>query len=637
MKVTAGKNILKSFIKAVVSLTALTMNYGFIADELSQSGHASPEMPFDTLSKLLYSIETPTVTALLLVGFFTFFNLHLYDMKTLPKRTMAGVYIMAFLTSFSVVTGKLFYIYHDIGLFTQGTVQFFKGMFVFGGLFLLFEGLIRFIVSAYIQYCDRKTENRPGRIFDKKYSGILIAMLLLIAWLPTIVAYYPAVFMGDSEDIIYMAYNYPSGIQNTVLPLKEGCYITNHHPVIYTGYVSLILHMIRALGGSYNLGIFFCAAIQCALTLCVLTYSCMYCAYELKNQRFAFVAALFYALFPLIPKYAIMISKDTFFADLLLLWAILIHKVVNSRNIKKDMIALTLTSVGTVLIRKNGIYVIILTLIFAVVLYKFLWKHCLFVLAAVLVTNVLYSNIVLPVAGIPDGSVREMLSVPFQQTARYVKFHSDEVTEEERHAIEAVLDYDNLADIYGGNLSDPVKNTYNKFATSEELKIYFGAWLQMFIKHPETYVAAFLNIYYGYFYPVVNDAMKLARTSVGSMANVNRDGYFDFSHLYDRFHEGLRDALTFYDLVWMRVPVLNLLMTSAFYVWAAIVAFFLKWIRQDKAAILSVFMYLALILTVLVGPSNAINYERYVFPCILGMPFLLTLALSEKERSMNHV
>ena len=155
--------------------------------------------------------------------------------------------------------------------------------------------------------------------------------------------------------------------------------------------------------------------------------------------------------------------------------------------------------------------------------------------------------------------------------------------------------------------------------------------------------SAFLNNYYGYVYPVVNDAGKLARTSVGSMANVNRDGYFDFSHCEDAFHAGLRDLLTFYDLLWMRIPVLNLLMTSALYVWVVLLTLFLVCIKRDKAAVLATVMYLVLIATVLVGPSNAINYERYVFPCIMGMPFLLVLIFSgirqdvTLERSIKNV
>lgn len=631
MRVTADIKLIRSFLKAVLTLAALTMDYGLIADDISLSGYANPETALGAFSKLLYAIELPAITSLLLIGFLTLFYVCLERMEPLSKRIAAGVRIMALFVALCTVIGRLFYIYDDIWLLVRGTIQLFKGLLVLCGLFMLFSGLIQLAVSVYIKYCDREADRSFGKVSDRKYIGVVIAVGILAAWLPTIVAYYPAVFMGDSEDIIYMAYNYPSGLESTVLPLREGLYVTNHHPVIYTAYISLILHAVRGLGGSWNFGIFLCAAVQGMITLCVLTYSCLYCARRLKNGRLALGAALFYALFPLVPQYAIMISKDTFFADLLLLWAILIHKAITTKAGKKDIITLIATSAAVVLIRKNGIYIILLALLLALILYRGCWKRWLLVMVSIVAVSTLYSDIALPKAGIPDGSVREMLSVPFQQTARYVKYHADEVTEEEKQAIAGVLDYDSLAQVYSGNLSDPVKGTYNKNATGDELKEYLVTWFKMFFKHPEEYVAAFLNNYYGYFYPVVNDAMKLARTSVGSMANVNRDGYFDFSHLYDSLHTGLRDMLTFYELLWMRIPVLNIFMTSAFYVWVAVAAFFLKCVRRDKAAVLAVVMYLALILTVLVGPSNAINYERYVFPCVLGMPFLTALALHKNE------
>lgn len=628
MEMTDGKKIAISFIKAVVTSAALTMDYGLVSDAESLSGFGNPETILGTLSKLLYAVEAPSLLSLLVIGFLMGLFWYLDKLEPLQGRLMAGVRLMALFAAFCTVTGRLFYIYDDIWLLTRGSMQLLKGVVVLLGLFLLFSELLQAAVSVYIQYCG-SSRKQSEKIFDKKWIGAVIAAGILAAWFPTIVAYYPAVFMGDSEDIIYMAYNYPCGLEATVLPLKEGVYITNHHPVLYTAYVSLILHAVRALGGSWNFGVFLCAIIQCLFTVCVLAYSCMYCAKALKRGRLAIGAAVFYALFPIMPKYAVMISKDTFFADLLLLWAILIHKAVNTREIKKDMAALLVTSSAIVLIRKNGIYVMLLTLLLACLLYRSLWKRWFLAMLCIIVVNMLYSGVVLPMAGIPDGSVREMLSVPFQQTARYVKYHADEVTQEEKQAIAGVLDYDSLAQVYAGNLSDPVKNTYNKNAGGDELKNYLITWLLMFLKHPEEYAAAFLNNYYGYFYPVVNDGGKLARTSVGSMANVNRDGYFDFSHLYDSFHTGLRDMLAFYDLLWMRIPVLNIFMTSALYVWVAVAAFLLRCIRCDKAAVLACVMYLALLLTVLVGPSNAINYERYVFPCILGMPLLTALSFNE--------
>ena len=42
-----------------------------------------------------------------------------------------------------------------------------------------------------------------------------------------------------------------------------------------------------------------------------------------------------------------------------------------------------------------------------------------------------YSKVILPYFKITNGSIREMLSIPFQQTARYVKNHGDEISEED--------------------------------------------------------------------------------------------------------------------------------------------------------------------------------------------------------------
>ena len=90
-----------------------------------------------------------------------------------------------------------------------------------------------------------------------------------------------------------------------------------------------------------------------------------------------------------------------------------------------------------------------------------------------------------------------MLSIPFQQTARYVKEHGGEVTEEERRAIDRVLDYKVIAENYDPNLSDPVKNTYKQ--KDEHLGDYFRVWWQQFLKHPKTYIKATLNGTYGYY------------------------------------------------------------------------------------------------------------------------------------------
>lgn len=63
---------------------------------------------------------------------------------------------------------------------------------------------------------------------------------------------------------------------------------------------------------------------------------------------------------------------------------------------------------------------------------------------------------------IEPGGIQEALSLPFQQTARYVKEHEEEVTQEEKEAIKGVLAYNKLGKYYNPKISDPVKATYKK-------------------------------------------------------------------------------------------------------------------------------------------------------------------------------
>ena len=50
-----------------------------------------------------------------------------------------------------------------------------------------------------------------------------------------------------------------------------------------------------------------------------------------------------------------------------------------------------------------------------------------------------------------------MLSVPFQQSARFVRDHPEEVTEEEYRVLDSVLGMEDLGQRYNPRNADPVK------------------------------------------------------------------------------------------------------------------------------------------------------------------------------------
>lgn len=617
----------ENMIKALITMLAFSINLSLVESDATEQIFLRTESFIPKISKVLLSFGDFSVqNVIFLVLMFKFYQF--CSSRKTAKRIKAVCTFMALFVALCLVIGEAFYVCGNINILVMGLIQCMKSSIALIGYVIFFYELFALVLQQYALYLC-KEEKKITSFFERKYAFWGIVGILLLAWSPVLFSYYPAMFMGDSEDIIYMAFNYPTGLIETVQLRQEGINITNHHPVIFTVIVGSILKLVRRLGGTDNLGIFVYALTQYLISALVLAYTCIYCGRNLKKERLAVYAILFYIFCPWVPKYVIMISKDTIFAECILLLGIQMHKAVREKCERKQILLISLLSVAILLFRKNGFYVVFLTLMLLLALYRKYWKKWFLCLVVLLACNTLYSDVILPMAGITDGSVREALSIPFQQTARYVRDHGDEVTEEERQAIDAVLQYDVLGKVYDGDISDPVKATFRIDADSESLKNYFIVWFKMLWKHPETYVEATLNNYYGYVYPVVNDVHKLYRTSVGSMNNANRDGYFSFSNSYDGVRTWMRDIFAFFDLLWMRIPLLNLFTISAFYVWSVIAGGFLKLIRKEMAGFVVQFMYFVLILTTIAGPCNAIDYERYILPCIFAFPLIVGITLQE--------
>ena len=85
------------------------------------------------------------------------------------------------------------------------------------------------------------------------------------------------------------------------------------------------------------------------------------------------------------------------------------------------------------------------------------------------------------------------MALPFQQTARYLQFYRQELSQEEKAAIEGVLaNVDVVAASYDPDISDPVKALYQRDSGPGRLAQYFKVWFTCFLKHPSVYAEAFL-------------------------------------------------------------------------------------------------------------------------------------------------
>lgn len=195
---------------------------------------------------------------------------------------------------------------------------------------------------------------------------------------------------------------------------------------------------------------------------------------------------LFYVLSPRMRNYMFLLVKDAWFAGFLLLFLVELYRILTVQNWssaeKWQHRGMFLLSVlGIFFFRQEGVYLIILSSLVMLIATR---RRSFLRLAVLAFAGFyLYTQILLPACSVKASNPREVFSIPFQQTARYLRDAGDDVTPEEKEAISAILDYDNLAERYNPNLSDPVKATYNTDAGTDELLAYFEAWFQMLLRH----------------------------------------------------------------------------------------------------------------------------------------------------------
>ena len=225
-----------------------------------------------------------------------------------------------------------------------------------------------------------------------------------------------------------------------------------------------------------------------------------------------------------------------------------------------------------------------------------------------------------PRTKIPAGSVGEALSVPMQQTARYVRDFGYDVTDDEKAVINEVLDYDSLAQSYMPELSDGVKQYY-KNPSKGGLARYMLTWAKMFFKHPVCYFEALHANSHGYYTitkcRAINDYYTFNNDTCMQMFEMDvhyldKSGYLRYAFV---------QALSAFE----KLPLVGLITSIGFMAW--LTAVLGVWLARRKAKqTLPIFMGLGIFwLTCIASPVN--DCMRYFLPIAGCLPLIFCLAL----------
>ena len=454
----------------------------------------------------------------------------------------------------------------------------------------------------------------PATQKEKRRLFWLCAGLIFVGSIPYLLLYAPGLNIYDTHDQILQFFGFPSYI-------GDGSALSDHHPVfltlIYSGFMKLGL-----LLGDANIGqLLYSLLSMAALAVCW--------AYALVTLREAGLArgaviglALFVALYPVLALYAFNMCKDVSVEPFVLLYGTMMFRLYAShgRAAQSGRFCAGLFAVALMMMltRKPAMYALCFAALFLLLGYPGVRARLAgALLGAAAVFAVLYNGLLLPALGVIPGETREMLSVPFQQTARCLLAYPDDVTESELRAVSAVLDVENGVPNYDPRLADPVKDTSSP-DLSGKLGPYMKAWLSMGMRHPGVYLDAWLNMIYGYFYPSDSNTivcLTLNSPDAGGVALRQNPALSDARlELHNRIYFTLR-----------RIPGVGWLFYVDSVVWVFLLLLAVLILRDGlRAAVPYMFFFGTLGICLLSPKSGEI---RYLMPILYILPVMLGAAL----------
>jgi len=521
--------------------------------------------------------------------------------------------VFSLLFAFFYLIGYALYKTDRFDILTDRPVCVFFAVIAFFGTALAMLTAILYLRHVAVRLAAWKL---PLPAFAEKHSFLFPFAVILVCYLPYVIIRYPA---GVEFDAYYQIEQFLG-----LVPM------TAHWPPFSSAFLGSFVWLGKALFGSYNAGLFMLVLVQSIICAAVLAYTVRAALRLGAPKSFCAAMLLVYAISPVFASYLTAVIKDAMFSAGVLMFVCLLAEEVLSERGRLHKLCTGICGLLICLLRNNGIYVLaaclgVLLVYYAVTaikskkLYFPMLTVCL--LCAVLLNSV-YNSVILPAMDIPEGSVREALSVPFQQTARYLKEYPDDVTAEEAEAIAAVLDYENLAALYDPNLSDPVKNTYH--GSSEDLLPYFKAWFAQLLRHPGVYFNATLSNANGFYFP---DAQNL----------VFYDRTWSSDQVIYTEPEGLKEAKNnLYDFVALfeSLPLLSVIGSTGAQFWVLIYLLFSA--ASNKKGKRGKLLFLLIPSLVgaavcLASPTFTVNGVRYALPFIYANPLLISLFAAENK------
>ncbi len=429
---------------------------------------------------------------------------------------------------------------------------------------------------------------------------LIFTVVLLAAW--------PGLFSFDAPWEYYFA--------------TEG-QLTSHHPVLHEFLIAGLMNLSYALFKAPDAGVLTYAILQILFLSLAFERAVMFVA-----EKSRILAVLLFLLLALIPAHGVMavsVTKDPVFAGwLVCLLVALLRGVEREKWRAVDIIHLVLILFFMCAFRNTGIYMTVVLIPIALIVYKKHRKPLAIAFAGFIALWTLYTVPVYRLLNVEPASPAEMLSVPIQQLS--VSHVQGDITPEER---EQILRYIPTAGDYYPFMADQTKISFDEELFAQDRMAFFKLWLKVFPRNKGLYLNAFL---------IENTGMWQPRAQVTTIFwyyfNFNTSMFADYDYLttvdVKPVFPGLYDFLTdvYEDNAEDNYPLLSLLSDNG--VWFILLVMILTRFlyKKDGRSLTASVPLLVYFGICLLGPAAL---YRYGFPIAVSTLFLTFFGLAPNE------
>ena len=560
-------------------------------------------LPYDF--RIAYSISMlPIVTAV--VAFYSFEKLItvIYARKV-TKRELLFLFIPALYASTTLCFGA--------GV-QQGAISLnYSSPLLYFSIIVIAFFLHAITTCVYASFKSSKIFSEPppaAHSFKRDRLFLITTGILLLAWLPILLACYPGFLNYDAGSIYLGEWSqFESGQLN------------NHHSVLHTLILGSIITFGMNLTGDINNGVALYTIAQELFAALSFSYIIIWMEKRGSSRALRIAALLFFAISPLVVFFVFSSNSDTLFSlCFVLLLTMLIDFIEKEHPSKRETALFAVLTFFVAALRPNAPYILILLL--AIILLYFRTKKIALAgaLSCGIALFLIWNGPILRALDVEDSPLQNAnaFSLPCQQIA--YTFYSGALSEDEL----ALLHSDGYEDpdSFQYNLSDYARSSIMEMNRAMLVK----DWLIIGLKHPGTYLSAFILQTNSAWNPY---SWIDSATEDGDETSLFESRVKDPATLDSKTPELFNaiDSMST-QLVLQKIPIVSLLVSIPFYVLLLILVTAICFAQKRQSGIFACICLLLLVLSALLAPGVI---TRYYLALIMAMPILAALVYSEDK------